>query len=471
MKCHVRAVVLLFIVAAVSGLAGLLVIGCGGDGDGPVTPTNPPTIRMFSLAPTDMAPGDSTRMTYAVTGADSVILLPDNLLLLPADTGQQWLKPTTPQSYTLRAYNIHGQDSASASLTMNAASPQIDVFVAVEDTLLVGDSTLLYWKARRSDSIAIQGLGSFTTTDSSGVVVAPSTTTFYRAIAYNSVARDTADELITVEVPAALVSINTTVYGDYYRGAMGGGLINPLPQFRVENATGNPLTRPWIHFSVLEGDGTLSADSLQPITNGIATLGYQFDGSSGRARIRALVRGIDTLDVSIRADTIIAGDGGQGQYVLFDDTYAQVLAYYGQPAAIDLDPNSLDFFYLDYENTLELVFMLWDNDNGGFANTTDEVKGVIVTEGWTGGKLQGQVGIGSTITEVRALYGTEDAIVHDTTAPPADSYVYDTLGLEFWVFEGDSVVFEFHVSELDDPFFKIDARERRATPRRWRGGR
>ena len=436
----------------ISGLLLVLVAlvllgGCGGNDDGGgVTPGQLPVIRVFSINPTDIAPGDSTLVSYAVDNADSVVLYPQNLLLLPVDSGQVYVHPSSPGNHILWAYNVQGVVSDTLVVTMTAASPVITEFALDEDTLVFGDSTVLRWKTVRTDSLVITGLGSVTPVDSGAMTIGPTSTTFYRAIAYNSIARDTATATVVVEVPREIVSVN----GLYHRGQMGAGLLAPGMQFRINDSIGTSLRKPWLGLSLLEGDGSLGADSLQPATNGIVAPTYTFDGGLGHAVIRTIVNEIDTLDVYARASTIIPGDHGQGQYILFDDLYSMILTYNGQPAAVAED-QSFWINYADYETALGVVFMVWDNNHSGTAEATEEVRGVIFTGNYTGGAFQNGLAIGSTISAVRAAFGLEDTVVVDATPPPAEAHIYDALGLTFWTLQGDSVVFEIHAYEVSAP--------------------
>jgi len=95
----------------------LLAIGCGDD-DGPVEPGPPPNIQIFTAAPTDIASGDSSQITYKVADADSVKLYPAGTRLTPVDSGQTWVMPSSSTTYILKAYNEDGRDTADVLVTV-----------------------------------------------------------------------------------------------------------------------------------------------------------------------------------------------------------------------------------------------------------------------------------------------------------------------------------------------------------------
>ena len=299
----------LIVLFAVLISIAILVLSCGGDD--PVKPGNPPDVTQFSASPSDIMPGDSSLLTYKALRADSMVLFPSGSRLAENDSGGVYVKPATPTVYKLVAYNKDGVDSAKVAITMSGATAEISSFVATPAVIALGDSAQLSWVAVQADSLVIDhGVGKMASAVSGSVWVKPTTTTTYQAVAYY-IANDTATVNVTVEVPADLQAPN----GLFYKGNMGSSTLDQPLNFVVVNATGGILTKPWIKFELIEGDGTLSADSLQPGAGGTATLEYRFWGSMGHAIIRAKVPEVDSVDVYVRANTLIPGEGGQGQYV------------------------------------------------------------------------------------------------------------------------------------------------------------
>ena len=423
-------------------VASIIFHGCGDD---PVKPTDPPRITQFTAAPSDIVPGDSSLIAYAVTGADSTKLFPSGTRLSPAASGDCWVKPLVPTNYGLVAYNKGGKDSASLTITMTGAIPNIESFVAHEDTILIGDSTVLSWQTLRADSIVINnGLGRMSDAASGQITAHPTTTTSYRAIAYNQIGTDTATASAHVEIPYAV----NAVYGTHFKGVMGAGIAEPEFRFRVLDQAGVALRRPWLYFSVVAGDGTLLADSLLADANGAIINNYTFDGQLGYGVVRATVPGVDTLDVKVRASVIRFGADGQGQYVKLYDTYADVFALNGQPESIDPDPRPEQTInYVDYESTLGVVFVIYDTNNDNIVQDSESVVSVILASQFTGVTSLEGIGIGSSIHAVRAAYGVPDVFFYDPSNPPAWGMQYDDLGALFYASTTppDSSIIEIHL--------------------------
>ena len=424
-------------------------------GDDPVKPTDPPRITQFTATPSDIMLGDSSLIAYAVTGPDSTKLFPGGTKLSPAASGSHWVKPSTPTDYGLVAYNKGGKDSASLTITMSGAVPLIESFVLNEDTILIGDSTVLSWRALRADSIVINnGLGRMSDPDSGQITAHPTTTTLYRAIAYNQIGTDTATASARVEIPYAV----NAVYGTHFKGVMGAGIVEPEFRFRVLDQAGVALRRPWLHFSVVEGDGTLLADSLQPDANGAIINNYTFDGQLGYGLIRAMVPDVDTLDVKVRASVIRFGVDGQGQYVRLYDTYADVLALNGTPASIDPDPRPEQTInYVDYEGNLGVVLVVYDTNNDNIVQGNEQVVSVILASQFVGDASPEGISPGSSIHAVRSAYGTPDVFFYDPgdppTNPPAWGMQYDALGALFYASTTppDSSIIEIHLWDPSPP--------------------
>jgi len=415
-------------------------LGCGGDD--PVEPTPPPRITDFSAQPLDMMPGDSSLLNYSVSEADSSKIFPDGSRLSPTSDGDKWVKPTVPTTYWLVGYNSVGRDSATLRITMNGAVADISHLDVSPQMILIGDSVTLNWRTERADSIVVDnGLGRLTPVDSGSMELRPTVSTTYRAIAYNNIGRDTVIVAVSVEVPAGIVAGN----GAYYKGIMGSNTLVPTLGFHVVDDQDLPLTLPWMHLSLTEGDGVLTPDSLR----GMGAADYTFSGSMTHAVVQALVRDVDTTEVHLRTNAIVPGVGGQGQYVLFGDPYAVVLTFNGNPSSVDEDPNAW-LNYAVYESTLGVVFIIYDENQSTTVEQTEPVWGVIFTSNFTGAKTADSIGIGSTIDEVRAVYGTADTTYFDTVQPVAQAFIYRDEGLTFYTdTTADSSVFELHVVEPD----------------------
>ncbi len=244
--------------------------------------------------------------------------------------------------------------------------------------------------------------------------------------------------------PEKIVAIN----GLYYKGEMGDTIPEAVLQFAVADKNNNYFPNQQIQLYLMQGDGQLSPKSVTTDSVGIASFPYGFTGELGHAVIRLVAEGVDSLDIFLRANTLIPGPHGQGQYVLFDDTYADVKNFNGLPASVDVDP----YFwvvYANYESALGVIVVIEDANQDDSAADSEEVKGVIVNtiyEGTTTDSIP--IGIGSSISDVRTVFGDPDTLRLDPTPPPAVYIRYLSKGLTFYGdFTADTNIFEIHSAE------------------------
>lgn len=427
-----------------ASLVATVIISCSGCGDDPVKPVEPPRISQFKATPSDIMPGDSTLVSYTVGGAKTLKLQPGNVTVSPITSGTFYLKPQIPTAYSLIATNDGGRDSSGLLISMNGAVPSIDRFELSNDTILIGDSTILIWKTTRTDSIVINnGLGQMIAPDTGTINITPTTNTTYTAIAYNAIGTDTMSILARIEVPFSVNTIN----GQHYLGTLGSSVLQPELVFLIRDEANQALTLPSLHFNLAGGDGTISADSMLPGAGGEIPFSYDFSGSAGYGLIHAFVSEIDTLEIKVRADVLRLGPDGQGQYIKFDDTYADILALIGTPARVD--PSDDQWInYAVYEDELGVVLAVEDVNRNELFDANDSVFQIFLTTNYTQQTPEG-IGIGSSIQAVRSAYGVPDTLVFDTVQPPAWAMIYDSLGAIFYagITPPDSAIIEIHIWE------------------------
>lgn len=428
----------------------ILNLGCGKDS--PVAPGIPkPVIDIFSANPDDLVPPDSALVTWKSRMADSVKIFPAGQKLTPKDSGQIYVKPSVPTEYTLVAYSGGGRDSSKVTVIMSALAAGIDIFTMEPDTMVNGDTSVITWKTNQADSIVVnQGVGKLNPADSGQTSIVPLNTVSYRAIAYSIYGNDT----VTINVRVKKPTLVRTIGGAYYKGEMGSAQLSPALTFAVADANSVLLDNLWINLRATEGDGTLiPTDSVLTNSMGFGNVSYNFSGLLGHAVIRANFRDVDTVFAYLRANTIIPGLGGQGQYILFNETLGEVRNFNGNPNSIDVDPN---FFvnYANYESNLHVVFAINDANQDEIAQNTEDVLVILLTTGYTG-KTRDSIGIGSTYNEIKAAYGPPDTVEYDPAPPPALVLIYDALGLVFFTntvvgnpVDTNVTVFEIHASDF-----------------------
>lgn len=242
-------------------------------------------------------------------------------------------------------------------------------------------------------------------------------------------------ENVTVPRPAPRVASTlndlSAPNGLFYRGEMGSDSLESALEFILEDSLGVPINGGIVNFTVLEGDGTLAANTDTADAAGQVSTGYGFSGDLGHAVMRVFSPNADTVVVYIRANTLIPGATGQGQYVRFTDTVQQVIDFNGFAEGDVPDPNQY-LQYVEYVNSEALVVLVADEDSSLSSGLSEPVVGVILTEDYTKTTAEG-IGIGSTYDEMIAAYGQPDSVGFDGTAPATDIYFYKSLGLNIYV--------------------------------------
>lgn len=93
--------------------------GGGGGGGGGGSTINPPAISSFSASPTSISAGQSSTLSWSLTGASRVSISPDvGTSSLNTLSGTAAVSPTSTTIYTLVASNAYGQ-SVTASTTVS----------------------------------------------------------------------------------------------------------------------------------------------------------------------------------------------------------------------------------------------------------------------------------------------------------------------------------------------------------------
>ncbi len=171
--------------------------------------SQPPTISSFIATPSTITVGQSSTLSWSVSGATSLSI--DNGIGTVTGTSKA-MSPIATTTYKLTATNAAGSVSATAMVTVNPVPqpPSIASFIATPSTITVGQSSTLSWAVTGATSLSIDnGVGTVTGTSK---VVAPAATTTYKLTATNTVGSVTATATVTVN-PQSTTSCGTLDLG------------------------------------------------------------------------------------------------------------------------------------------------------------------------------------------------------------------------------------------------------------------
>ncbi len=165
---------------------------------------SPPAIASFKATPAAIVPGQSSTLSWTVTGATSLVLN-SGVGAVTGTTVQ--VKPSVTTSYTLTATNSSGSVTATALVAVGNP-PTIASFKATPAAVPTGQSSTLSWTVTGSPSLVISPtVGAVTGTS---VAVKPSATTSYTLTATNTFGSATSAVSVMVGSPPAITSFKAT---------------------------------------------------------------------------------------------------------------------------------------------------------------------------------------------------------------------------------------------------------------------
>lgn len=162
-----------------------------------------PVINSFNASPSSISAGESSELSWTVTGATSVSI--DQGIGSVALTGSRAAAPTVTTTYTLTASSSAGSITATTQVIVSGATspptttglPVISSFMASPSIISLGSSTTLSWNVSNATSVSInQGVGPVGYSGST--IVSPSTTVTYTLTASNANGSLTATALVQV---------------------------------------------------------------------------------------------------------------------------------------------------------------------------------------------------------------------------------------------------------------------------------
>lgn len=172
-------------------LAFFGIAGCGGGGSTPSTAPTLPVIASFTASPSTITAGQSSTLSWGVTGATSVTLSGTS----GSATSPVTVTPGSTTTYTLTATNSAGSSTATAVVTVNVPPPVISSFTVSPATITAGQSSTLSWSVTGATSVIVSGVSGAAV---SPLTVTPAATTTYTLTATNAGGSMTATASITV---------------------------------------------------------------------------------------------------------------------------------------------------------------------------------------------------------------------------------------------------------------------------------
>ncbi len=175
----------------------------------PVAPVKPPVIASFTISPTTIRKGQTTTLSWNVTGATAISI--DQGIGTVSASGTKAVSPTeTTTTYVLTATNDTGYMSASTTVTISEpVVPVINNFTANPASISSGQTSSLQWNVSGATSITIdQGIDNVSASGSRDVN--PSKTTTYTLTATNREGTVTASATVNVGTAGAPVVTSFT---------------------------------------------------------------------------------------------------------------------------------------------------------------------------------------------------------------------------------------------------------------------
>jgi hypothetical protein len=169
-------------------------------------PDNPPTISSFTANPAAIHTGESSTLSWNVTGATS-LAIDHGVGTVTGATGTKTVSPTETTTYTLTATNEDGTSTATATVTFQLVLPTIESFTATPASMRKGETSTLAWSVTNAATVSIdRGIGTVAAAGTRDV--APDATTTYTLTATSADGSRTAIATVTI-LPQAVLTPTT----------------------------------------------------------------------------------------------------------------------------------------------------------------------------------------------------------------------------------------------------------------------
>ncbi|HEY1757138.1 MAG TPA: OmpA family protein [Bryobacteraceae bacterium] len=143
------------------------------------TPT--PTINFFTATPASITSGQSSTLSWSVTGANTVTITGNSSTNLGL-TGSLPVSPTVTTTYTLTATNSYGSTTSQVTVVVGSSTVSLLYCYATPTNIMAGESATLNWSAPLATAVTISPtVGSVPPTGT--FAVSPTATTNYTVMA------------------------------------------------------------------------------------------------------------------------------------------------------------------------------------------------------------------------------------------------------------------------------------------------
>lgn len=246
----------------------LTATGSGGTTTSAVTVTVnlAPSVDSFSAAPTSIASGEASTLTWTTTNATDVSI--DNGVGAVAAEGTAQVNPTATTTYTLTATGTGGSTTSTVTVTVNLA-PSVDSFSAGPNPILSGESSTLSWTTSNTTNVSIDNGVGVVAADGS-VQVSPTTTLTWTTSDATEVSIDTGVGAVAVD---GSVQVSPTVTTTYTLTANGpGGSSTSTVTVTVNPTSSEIITVTKAEFRADKGEWRVQGNSSIAGTGGSVTI-------------------------------------------------------------------------------------------------------------------------------------------------------------------------------------------------------
>ena len=252
---------------------------------------SPPGISVFTASPSSITTGQSSTLSWTVSGATSLSI---NQGIGTVSGSSRTVAPLATTTYVLVASNAAGSVSASVTVAVTLPKPSIASFSATPTALTSGQSTTLAWAVAYASSLTISpGPGTVT---GSSIQVGPTSTTTYTLTATNSSGNTTATVMVTVTPPKPVIASFTATPASIASGQ------SSALAWSVTGATS---------LSIDQGVGAVSGSgaTVSPTNSTTYTLTASNAGGSSTAAVTVTVTGSGPVIASFTASPSTAAMG------------------------------------------------------------------------------------------------------------------------------------------------------------------